>query len=91
MDRPALACAAFGACGGAGYASDTERYDHLYLAGIARERTGDHGMAASFFAGIAGERADFRDSRERALRNYTRFIESHCEERVLVLEKSETL
>ncbi|MFA4947051.1 MAG: hypothetical protein WC674_00915 [Candidatus Krumholzibacteriia bacterium] len=91
MDRPALARAAFGASDGGGYSSDTERYDHLYLAGIARERTGDHGMAASFFAGIAGERADFRDSRRRALKNYTRFIESHCEERVLVLEKSEAL
>ncbi len=91
MDRPALACAAFGANGGAGYATDTERYDHLYLAGVARERTGDHGMAASYFAGIAGERADFRDCRERALKNYTRFVQSHCEERVLVLEKSEAL
>jgi tetratricopeptide (TPR) repeat protein len=91
MDRPALARAAFGASDGSGYSSDTERYDHLYLAGVARERTGDHGMAASFFAGIAGERADFRDSRERALKNYTRFIESHCEEPVLVLEKSEAL
>jgi tetratricopeptide (TPR) repeat protein len=91
MDRPSLACAAFGATDGAGYSSDTERYDHLYLAGIARERAGDHGMAASFFAGISGERADFRDSRERALKNYTRFIESNCEERVLVLEKSEAL
>jgi tetratricopeptide (TPR) repeat protein len=91
MDRPALACAALGAAGGAGRSSDTERYDHLYLAGVARERTGDHGMAASLFAGIAGERADFRDSRDRALKNYTRFIESHCEERVLVLEKSEAL
>ncbi|MCX5753929.1 MAG: hypothetical protein NTW97_09865, partial [Candidatus Krumholzibacteria bacterium] len=91
MDRPALACAAFGASDGAGYSSDAERYDHLYLAGIARERTGDHGMAASFFAGIAGERADFRDSRQRALKNYTRFMESQCEERVLVLEKSEAL
>ncbi len=91
MDRPALACAAFRATGEAGYSSDAERYDHLYLAGIARERAGDHGMAASFFAGIAGERAEFRDSRERALKNYTRFIESHCQEQALVLEKSEVL
>ncbi len=91
MDRPALACAAFGANGGDGSAVDSERYDHLYLAGVARERMGDHGMAASYFAGLAGERADFRDCRERALKNYTRFVESHCEERVLVLEKSEAL
>jgi tetratricopeptide (TPR) repeat protein len=91
MDRPALARAAFCANGSSGYSSDTERYDHLYFAGIARERTGDYGMAASFFAGIAGERADFKDCRERALKNYTRFIESQCEERVLVLEKLEAL
>jgi tetratricopeptide (TPR) repeat protein len=91
MDRPALASAAFNASGDAGYSSDTQRYDHLYLAGVARERTGDHGCAAAFFAGIAGERAAFKDSRERALKNYTRFIESHCEERALVLEKSEAL
>jgi tetratricopeptide (TPR) repeat protein len=91
MDRPALACVAFGAAGDAGFGSETERYDHLYLAGVARERTGDHGMAASLFAAIAGERADFRDSRERALRNYARFIESNCGERALVLEKTQSL
>jgi tetratricopeptide (TPR) repeat protein len=91
MDRPALACAAFDAGRSVAAPSDTERYDRLYLAGIARERTGDHGAAASFFASIAGERADFRDSRERALKNYTHFIESHCGEHALVLEKTEAL
>jgi tetratricopeptide (TPR) repeat protein len=91
MDRPALASAAFDAVRGVPAPSDAERYERLYLAGIARERTGDHGSAASFFASIAGERADFRDSRERALKNYTHFIESHCGERALVLEKTEAL
>ncbi len=91
MDRPALACAAFGAAGDTDFGSDQERYDHLYLAGVARERTGDHGMAASLFAAIAGERADFKDSRERALRNYARFIESSCGERALVLEKTQSI
>jgi tetratricopeptide (TPR) repeat protein len=91
MDRPALACAAFGAAGDAGFGSDTERYDHLYFAGVARERIGDHGMAASLFAAIAGERADFRDSRKRALKNYARFVESNCGERALALEKTISL
>ncbi len=91
MDRPALACAAFGAAADAGFGSDMERYDHRYFAGVARERTGDHGMAASLFAAIAAERADFRDSRERAMKNYAQFIESNCMERALVLEKTQSL
>jgi len=91
MDRPALACAALNATGDEDFSSETDRDNHRYNAGLARERAGDYGRAAALFAALAGERGEYRDSRERALRNYTRLLESYCEEQALVLEKSEVI
>jgi len=91
MGRPALACAALNATGDADFSNETDRDNHRYRAGLARERAGDYGRAAALFAAVACERGEYRDSRERALRNYTRFLESSCEEQALVLEKSEVI
>jgi tetratricopeptide (TPR) repeat protein len=91
MDQPALACAALGAVGRHGAASDTIRPEHLYLEGIARERVGDYGRAAANFSAIAGRFGDHADSRRRALANYTKFLESLCDERPLVLDKTTVL
>jgi tetratricopeptide (TPR) repeat protein len=91
MDRPALACAALGAGGDGDPLPDDEMNDQRYNAGLARERAGDFGRAAALFAAIAADRGDFRDSRARALRNYTRFLETRFEERPIVLEKSEVI
>ncbi|HVO77024.1 MAG TPA: hypothetical protein VMT60_03480, partial [Candidatus Bathyarchaeia archaeon] len=91
MDRPVLACAAFDTAGDGDFASVDDRMNHRYRAGLARERAGDYGRAAALFAAVAGESGEFKDSRDRALRNYARFLQSHCEERALVLEKSEVI
>jgi tetratricopeptide (TPR) repeat protein len=91
MDRPALACAALGTGVDAGLVSNDDLNDQRYDAGIARERAGDYGRAAALFAAISADRGDFRDSRERALRNYTRLLETLFEERPMVLEKSDII
>ncbi|MDD4858341.1 MAG: hypothetical protein PHD74_09595, partial [Candidatus Krumholzibacteria bacterium] len=91
MDRPTLACAALAPAKDEDFSSDIEKNDHRYLAGLARERAADYAHAAALFAAVAGERGNYKDSRERALRNYTRFLESQCEERALVLEKSDVI
>jgi predicted Zn-dependent protease len=91
MDRPTLACAALAPAGDEDFSSDIEKSAHRYRAGLARERTADYAHAAALFAAIAGEQGNYRDSRERAMRNYTRYLESQCEERALVLEKSDVI
>ena len=91
MDRPALACAALGNMGDGESMPDADRNALRYEAGIARERVGDFGQAAALFAGIAADAGGFRDSRTRALRNYTRLLETRFEDRPLVLEKSDVI
>jgi len=91
MDRPALACAALGADADLGLAPNTDMNDRRYDAGLAHERAGDFGRAAALFAAIAADRGDFKDSRTRALRNYTRLLETLFEERPMVLEKSDVI
>jgi hypothetical protein len=91
MDRPALACAALGADAASGLAPNADMNDRRYDAGLAHERAGDFGRAAALFAAIAADRGDFKDSRARALRNYTRLLETLFEERPMVLEKSDVI
>lgn len=88
MDQPAIACAALAAATKDGSHSDTLNPEYTYLEGIARERVGDYLRAAANFSAIAGRYGEHADCRARALRNYTRFLESQCEERPLVLEKT---
>jgi tetratricopeptide (TPR) repeat protein len=91
LDLPTLACAALDAAPDDSFATETDRADHRYLAGIARERSGDFARAAALFAAIAGNDGTYRDSRERALRNYARFLEASSGERAIALEKSGTI
>jgi tetratricopeptide (TPR) repeat protein len=91
MDQPAVACAALAAATKNNSPSGALNPDSVYLEGIARERAGDYGRAAANFCAIAGRYGDHADSRARALRNYTKFLERQCEERPLVLEKISTL
>ncbi len=88
MDRPTLACAALAAAAKSGSPSDALNPEYWYLEGIARERAGDYGRAAAAFSAIAGRHGEYADSRMRALRNYTKFLESQCEEQPLVLDKT---
>jgi tetratricopeptide (TPR) repeat protein len=91
MDRPTLACAALDATGDDECSSDSARSAHRYRAGLAHERIADYARAAALFAAAAGEGVRRDDSGARALRNYGRLLESRCEERALVLEKTDVI
>lgn len=91
LDRPAMALAALGALELGDLSSDEDGIAILYLKGIASERLGDYGKAASAFSRILAVHGEYQDCRSRAELNYTRFVESHCSDRVEVLEKRDSL
>jgi len=89
IDRPALALAALGSVASGELSGEAARNEALYTAGLASEMIGDHGRAASSFAAIAASDGAYRDSRARALNNYTQFLESRCAGGATVLEKTD--
>jgi len=91
LDRPALALAALGSSAKAEYPDDATRWESLYLEGLASETIGDHGRATAAFSAIAAADGAYRDARDRAAQNYTKFLESRCTDAPIVLEKTDSI
>jgi tetratricopeptide (TPR) repeat protein len=91
MDRPVFARAVAASVDRSDSTEDDLNIELLYLDGVTSERLGDYGRAASAFMKILPARGEYLDCRERAGKNYTRFMESQIDEKAAVIEKTTSL
>ncbi|GEM_PF-1372831 len=91
MDRPLIALSVLESALKSDLPTDHASNEIWYLEGTASERLGDFGRAAAAFSRVLGTTAECDEIRERAEKNYTRFLETQFEESAKVLVKTGTL
>ncbi|MBN2070414.1 MAG: hypothetical protein JW814_03065 [Candidatus Krumholzibacteriota bacterium] len=88
MDKPVMALSLAGSISRLEKWPDPAAAELLHIVGVASERVGDFGRAATAFAKLIGQDEASDLNRERAEKNYARFLESQFEHKVELLEKT---
>jgi predicted Zn-dependent protease len=86
MEKPVSAIAVAGSMTPSASTLTETEIRTLYTEGMANEQLGNFTRAFNSFFKILETGSDHRDARERALRNYTKMIESSLDEKALTLE-----
>ncbi len=90
MERPLLVLAVSDSISISAQPDGTE-LELLYIEGLASEMTCNYHRAYSAFTRIISMKPDYRDCRNRAVKNYTRVIRSQIEEQSHLIEKTTNL